>query len=421
MSALSRHAINARRTVVARAFVVRDAVAARTAPLRERVRPVTSVVTVAAWVMLALVPVAVVAALVLGWQELFVAAAFLTAVLAIAVAFVIGRHQLEATLDLTRNRVVVGERANGSLALRNVSARRSFPLTIELPVGRSRADFDLPSLAPGAEHDDLFTIPTSRRAVLPVGPVLAVRSDPLGLLRRAQQITDEQVVYVHPRTVRIESSAAGLIRDLEGLTVKKLSDSDVAFHALRAYVPGDDRRYIHWKSTARTGTLMVRQFEETRRSHLLVVLSTRLEDYADDAQFELAVSVAGSLGVQAILEGHTLSVVTSTRVLRTAHAKDLLDQLAGVEFEPGAPRLSVAVRRHASAIPGASVVVMACGSVVDPTELRRARREVGIDVRTIATRIDPRKRSTVRPFGDLDVASLELLDDLPTTMRRLTR
>ena len=83
------------------------------------------------------------------------------------------------------------------------------------------------------------------------------------------------------------------MRDLEGRTVPKVSDNDVSFHALRGYVAGDDRRHIHWKSSAKTGTLMVRQFEETRRSHLLTMVSSRLEDYASDEQFELAISVAG--------------------------------------------------------------------------------------------------------------------------------
>ncbi|MEK8225714.1 DUF58 domain-containing protein [Oerskovia sp. M15] len=76
----------------------------------------------------------------------------------------------------------------------------------------------------------------------------------------------------------------------------------MSFHALRDYVPGDDRRHIHWKTTARTGQLMVRQFEETRRSHLAVILSTRSEDYGHADEFELAVSSCGSLGLQAIKE-----------------------------------------------------------------------------------------------------------------------
>ncbi|NHA00101.1 DUF58 domain-containing protein [Nocardioides sp. W3-2-3] len=108
--------------------------------------------------------------------------------------------------------------------------------------------------------------------MLDVGPVVAVRADPLGLLRREAHLSRMDRLYVHPRTLRVEGSAAGLVRDLEGRTVPKVSDNDVSFHALRGYVAGDDRRHIHWKSSAKTGTLMVRQFEETRRSHLLTLV-----------------------------------------------------------------------------------------------------------------------------------------------------
>ena len=247
---------------------------------RSFARPVTEVVTPTAWTLAAMIPFLAWGATSLGWIELRVGTIFLTALLLVSIAFVFGKHQLVARFDLSRDRVVVGERANGRIVLTNESAHRSLPMSVELPVGAASAGFDLPSLPAQAEHEDLFAIPTSRRAVLTVGPVRTVRADPLGLLRREQQLTDEHLLYVHPKTVRIQGTAAGFVRDLEGQVIRKITDSDVAFHALRAYVPGDDRRYVHWKSTARTGMLMVRQFEETRRSHLVVGLSTRLDDYA---------------------------------------------------------------------------------------------------------------------------------------------
>ena len=78
-------------------------------------------------------------------------------------------------------------------------------------------------------------------------------------------------------------------------TTQDLSSSDVSFHALRDYVAGDDRRNIHWKTTARTGRLMVRQFEETRRAHLLIVLDLDHEAWGSDEEFEDGVSAAASL------------------------------------------------------------------------------------------------------------------------------
>lgn len=396
-----------------------DRIGAVTAKPRAFIRPVTEVITPAAWVLTTMFPLLVWGAIGLGWVELKIAAIFVAALLLLSTAFVFGKHQLTARFDLSRDRVVVGERANGRILLTNESTHRSFPMSVELPVGPAAAAFDLPSLSSGAEHEDLFAIPTSRRAVLTVGPVKTVRSDPLALLRREQQLTDEHLLYVHPKTVRIQGSAAGFVRDLEGQTIRKITDSDVAFHALRAYVPGDDRRYIHWKSTARTGTLMVRQFEETRRSHLVVALSTRLDDYASSDEFELAVSTAGSLGVQAILDGQEMTASTSTSRLRNAGATSLLDGLSGVEFETGAQRLPHMARRLAREVQGASVVVFVCGSVVDPGDFRKARRHLSPEVRVIVVRTRLSRQSSISRMGDIDISTIGELDDLPPAIRRL--
>ena len=419
LSSLRRRSVVARRRVVNAWAAAAELTADRTAGVRARARPVTSVVTPTAWVALALALAALPLSFVLEWVELAAAAWFVAALGAVCVVFVLGTHQLTARLSLGRDRIVVGEDAHGTLALTNESRQRTLPLLIELAVGGGKTGFELPSLAGGKEHEDLFRIPTTRRAVLTVGPVRAVRADPIGLLRREQDLTEEQTLYVHPRTVAVEGSASGIMRDLEGRTVRKLSDNDVAFHALRPYVPGDDRRFIHWKSTARTGTLMVRQFEETRRSHMLIATSTRLDDYATDDEFELAISVAGSLGVQALREDQTLTAVTSTRQLRKGTPRHLLDQLSGVEYERQAPTLAAVARRLAREETGASIAIFVCGSIVDPAEMRRARRFMPPDVRTIVVRAEVDSDAEVRSMGDLDLVKLGRLDDLGPTIRRL--
>ena len=419
LSSLRRRSVVARRRVVNVWAAAVEWAADRTVNVRARARPVTSVVTPTAWVAFALALVALPLSFVLGWAELAAAAWFVAAFGAVCVVFVLGTHQLTARLDLGRDRIVVGEDAHGTLALTNESRQRTLPLLIELAVGSTKTGFELPSVAAGAGHEDLFRIPTTRRAVLAVGPVRAVRADPVGLLRREQDLTEEQTLYVHPRTVAVEGSASGIMRDLEGRTVRKLSDNDVAFHALRGYVPGDDRRFIHWRSSARTGKLMVRQFEETRRSHVLIATSTRLDDYATDDEFELAISVAGSLGVQALADDQTVTAVTSSRLLRKGTPRHLLDQLSGVEYERQAPALATVARRIAREETGASIAIFVCGSIVDPAEIRRARRYMPPDVRTVVVRADIDADTEVRQMGDLDVVKLGRLDDLGPTIRRL--
>ena len=173
-----------------------------------------------------------------------------------------------------------------------------------------------------------------------VGPVRSVRADPLHLLRRRVMWTEPVDLFVHPRTVSLGSSAAGFIRDLEGMPTTELSSADVSFHALRDYVPGDDRRHIHWKTTARTNKLMVRQFEETRRAHLAISLSINTDEYDSEAEFEMAISVAASIGRQAISEQRDLDVLTQKGPLRCETGRNMLDDMTRIV---GAPMRKTAV------------------------------------------------------------------------------
>lgn len=396
---------------------------ADTTPARwpDRLRRSVSIVRPAGWAMLAVVVAAWTAQVLWHWREAAIVAVFAACLLAVSPVFVLGRYRLSAAFALSEARVVAGQPATGRLVVTNQATRHAPPSTIHLPVGASRADFDLPRLTARGEHDELFTIPTTRRAVLDVGPVETVRADPFGLLERRQRLTGVRELYVHPVTVAVDGSAAGLVRDLEGQTTRFLSDSDMSFHALRDYVPGDDRRYIHWRHSARTGDLMVRQFEQTRRSHLLILLSTREQDYADADQFELAVSIAGSLGVQVLRDGQSLTARISDRVVPTPSAHRFLDGLSGIDRDPDVPTVSEAVRRHRGDAQTVSVAVIITGSTAEAREIRRAHRFLPPDVRPIGVRVDERSPTSVRRLGPIEVLSVARLDELTTSFASLTR
>nr|WP_231980430.1 DUF58 domain-containing protein [Tessaracoccus coleopterorum] len=102
------------------------------------------------------------------------------------------------------------------------------------------------------------------------------------------------------------------------------------FHALRPYVAGDDRRHVHWRSTARTGRLMVRQFEESRMSRVAVSLDTGRAAYLDEDEFELGVSVVASVAMQTLYSESPLTLLTSRDELVAVTPSRALDQLSVV-------------------------------------------------------------------------------------------
>ncbi|GAB4099137.1 DUF58 domain-containing protein [Sinomonas halotolerans] len=404
--------------MVTSAARVRDAVVRAAVIWKRWLRPVLKAVSPLGWAVAAAAAALGAAGALWGWQEASAAAVLAAALFVLAVAFVLGRSSYAVSLDLARSRVAVGDSAVGSVEVVNTAARPVLPSLLELPVGAATAVFHLPRLRPGVPHEDLFTIPTQRRAVIVVGPVRSVRADPVGLLRREVMWTEPEDLYVHPRTTVLGTSAAGFIRDLEGQPTNELATSDVSFHALREYVPGDDRRHIHWKTTARTGTLMVRQFEETRRAHLAVCLSVNLDEYGGEEEFELAVSVAGSIGRQAVAEQRELSAITQRGPLRTESARHFLDDLTrlqGASLRAGAVD---AARLTADAVPNASVVILVLGSLVRPAQLRAAAAMVPVGIRSVAVRCEEGAAPGKASIGDLTVLTVGSLEDLGPVLRK---
>jgi len=290
---------------------------------------------------------------------------------------------------------------------------------MELPVGTGLAEFSVPSLKSAEEHEELFTVPTNRRAVIVAGPAVSVRGDQLGLLRRTVRWTDPTDLFVHPVTVPLAPSAAGLVKDLEGQVTKTITNNDISFHALRPYQPGDDRRYVHWRTSARTGQLMVRQFEETRRSQLTVIHSEYTGYYASESEFELAVSVMASMAAQVIRDGTQMSVVSETRHLRTHSPSALLDDSCRLELvgkrHSGAREFARDVTRR---LPPPSVLVVIAGSLMTTNDYRAIEALFPSDTTMLAFRVAEGSAPALKPVTGMLVATIGELSDLPKVLRR---
>lgn len=332
--------------------------------------------------------VAWIGAWLLGWEELAIAAGASVAAIVLAALFTIGRTDLRIDTVITPSRVVVGERAVGELTVTNAAKRRMLPVRLELPVGTDVAVIDVPSLAGGHAFEETIVVPTSRRAVIPVGPTRSVRGDPLGLMRREVTWSDELELFVHPLTTNLNSLTSGWLRDLEGRPTNDRSPNDVAFHTLREYVPGDDRRHVHWRTSARLGELMVRQFIDNRRSHLGIVIDTDLGNYADEDELELAISMAGSLGLKAIADGQETSCIAGPVGVPAHNGQALLDGLSRVEVDESATDLAHTALRAAPALADASVIAVVTGSAIGLAKVQVAAQRFGVDPAVIALRAD---------------------------------
>jgi len=373
-----------------------------------------------------------------GWTELAMLAGAALVLLAACVLLALGRTRVEIVAEVDPGRVTVGDPATGRVTVTNTGRTPVLPLLVELPVGVSAARFVLPPIGPGADHEELFVVPTHRRGVIPVGPARTVQGDPLGLVRRSVDWTEVTELFVHPRTVALESLGAGLLRDLEGSVSEDQSLSDLAFHALREYQPGDDRRYIHWRSSAKAGRLLVRQFLDTRRSHVTILIDPDPGSYRDGVadlggatvreitagrtlpipgqalpeirDLETAVSIAASIALRAQRDEQDATIVCGRHSVSRGTPMRTLDLLARIEPEAGS--LQSMATTAATLAPDTSVVVLVTGPHREFVELQRASGQFGPEVRTVVVVVDPAAERGIRRGAGLTILTVDALRNL---------
>lgn len=367
------------------------------------------------WALLAVVALGVFLARSLGWAEALVSAVAAATLLLGAIPWIVGERWARARIGLSAERVPVGADA---LALIEVSrpTRAATPRQIDLDIGDEEAVLEIPSLGVGGKVLRSVPLDTSRRGLRTIGPATIMRTDPFGVLERRHRLTETRTLVVHPRVVRLPGGAGGIVRDLDGEAAAERTADDVSFHSLREYAPGDDRRLVHWRSSARHGTLLVRQFEPARRADTLIVLSTDPREYDGD-DFELALSIVGTLGLAAIADRRSLRIVESPRAERgpvrpiDAATRDrLLDALAVLEPRSGVG-IAAAARASRSTARG-SVAWLVTGSTVPPRELRTAANGMPEGVVSVVVRAAVGAVPTRARLGDADVATVGAIEDL---------
>jgi uncharacterized protein (DUF58 family) len=174
-----------------------------------------------------------------------------------------------------------------------------------------------------------------------LGPLRVSTRFPLGLVRHRTVIDERAELLVHPSIGRLSHDWAqiSLARSVGGLRMPRRGLVESDFYAMRDWRSGDSRRWIHWRTSARRGSLVVRQFEQRRSQDLalLVDLWQPIEPHDDDRQrVETVVSFVATVIAEACRQSGrqlTLSVVGRTHWERSGAAtpfffREQMDALA---------------------------------------------------------------------------------------------
>ena len=359
----------------------------------------------------------------LGWIELMVVVAGVVLAFVVAVAFTLGRFRLRIERFIEPERVTVGEPSFARLSATNDRVAPSPPVSVMDWIGDSVVPVDIPVLGSHGTKEVTYSLPTHRRGIVDVGPVMIAKRDPLGLLSREARLGGKQRLWIHPKVMRLPPLPVGFAKDLEGPTSDMSPKGDVAFHTLREYVPGDEYRHIHWKTSARLGTLMVRQYVDNRRPHLTIVLDTRPDGY-DDSTFELAVSCVASLVVSSLAVDQSISAYAGATpvigALARATKDGVLDHLAGVERTAGNGDLPRTVATAVSSERATSTTVVVAGALPS-NEVAALGVALPAVSRLVVTRAIPSDQRPLWSFSGIDVLNPGSLDEFRRTWIRVVQ
>lgn len=179
-----------------------------------------------------------------------------------------------------------------------------------------------------------------RRGVYRLGTVTLSTGFPFGLFRKERDIELPDEVVVWPRSdrpVRAPVTGGGRV-PRTGSAARGAKGHRGEYRSLRAYRPGDDPRDIHWRSSARLREPVLREYEQDGAETRWICLDLRA---APGDAAEVAVEAAASLAAQAVTEGRSFALVAGDALVDpgegSGQLERVLDVLARVDFDPGAP------------------------------------------------------------------------------------
>ncbi|HEU5441389.1 MAG TPA: DUF58 domain-containing protein [Ktedonobacterales bacterium] len=206
-----------------------------------------------------------------------------------------------------------------------------------------------------------YRVLASARGAHQFGPTQLRITDPFGILTREAEVPLPATLLVHPLIAPLERF--GLPPNApfgERKARRRVLDDPLRVVGTREYVPGDEPRRIHWKATARTGTLQSKVYEPSARHTVAVFLDTRTYTHLhlgyDPDLAELAICAAASVTAWAIEQGYAVGMYSNGAVSSAGAEEEASERLAAAltaaakESKEKAQRLAAEIARYSGAL-----------------------------------------------------------------------
>ncbi len=324
---------------------------------------------------------------VLGVVEL----AMLAAAALVAVVFAVLRVRrrglvVTAQRSLRPARAEAGATARADLSVTNRGQRSTGVLSAvdQFDGGRRVARFLVPPMGKGESAEAAYRLPTGRRGVYTVGPLTLSITDAFGVAEASVSAAGTDRFVVYPKVTEVLPLPGSSSREARmGSAQASRVPIGMDFFGLREYQVGDDLRRVHWRSTARTGELMLRQDEMPWEARSTILLDTRRATHQGES-FERAVEVAASLATANCRGRRQLRFLTTggidIRSAGTERYPTIMEFLAEVEPEGTDHFDGVVDSLRRTGAGGPLAVVVANSSRRDLTAIGALRARSGLVV-----------------------------------------
>lgn len=242
---------------------------------------------------------------------------------------------IEADVDRRTMRAQVGQEAQEIIEVRNRSFLPKVWLEVEdpsdLPGHRSKRVVIIP---PRRSRNWVVNTALTRRGLFDWGPLRITATDPFGIFRKHRYIGGTQQILVYPPVVDLphfQAPPANLPG--EGRFRRRTHYVTPNASGVREYAPGDAFNRIHWRSTARTGELMVKTFELDPASDIWVILDLEKRVNAgqgEESTEEYAVRIAASVARHYIISNRPVGMITFGKDLRVLEPERGQQQLTRI-------------------------------------------------------------------------------------------
>lgn len=249
--------------------------------------------------------------------ELFVIGAACFAAAVFAVLYVgLRRPRIGADRWVHPSVIVAGDTGRVDLHLHHRGRLRSAAFVLCEHVQRSsgtarEARLPVESMPGRARTSTGYPLPSATRGVILLGPLDVELRDPLGVARSTRTVvgTDEVIVAPRAHLLDMPQLGQGLLGNALLDKARRLGPGE--FHGLREYAEGDEPRSIHWRASARTDSLMVKEHTVEGLHRCTVVFDADPSSYSSPEGFERGVTAAASVVHSAVRAGLTTRFVTA--------------------------------------------------------------------------------------------------------------